>query len=80
MKLPLPAQWSFALRNVFRQRARSLATLAAISLGVAGLILAGGVLQGIFFQLREALIHAQTGHLQISRQGDREGLTLAPEK
>lgn len=80
MNLPLPAQWSFALRNVFRQRARSLATLAAISLGVAGLILAGGFVQDIFVQLGEALIHSQTGHLQISRQGYREGRTLAPEK
>ena len=30
--------WAFALRNVFRQRARSAGTLAAISLGVAGIL------------------------------------------
>ena len=47
---------AFALRNVFRQRARSAATLAAISLGVAGLILAGGFVQDIFVQLGEAVV------------------------
>jgi putative ABC transport system permease protein len=68
-----------ALRNVFRQRARSATTLAAISLGVAALILSGGFVQDIFFQLREAIIHSQTGHLQISRKGYAEGHKLKPE-
>lgn len=69
----------FALRNVFRQRARSAATLIAITVGVAGLILVGGFVQDIFVQLGEAIIHAQTGHLQLTRQGYREGKTRAPE-
>ena len=43
MKLEIPRWLAFALRNVFRQRTRSAGTLAAISLGVAGLILAGPV-------------------------------------
>ncbi|MFB0935696.1 MAG: ABC transporter permease [Propionivibrio sp.] len=68
-----------ALRNIFRQKARSAATLIAITVGVAGLILAGGFVQDIFIQLGEAIIHAQTGHLQITRQGYREGKTRAPE-
>ena len=55
--------WAFALRNVFRQRARSAGTLAAISLGVAGLILAGGFVQDVFVQLGEAVIHSQSGHI-----------------
>ncbi len=71
---------SFALRNVFRQRVRSAGTLAAISLGVAGLILAGGFVQDIFIQLGEAVIHSQSGHIQVARQGYREGRTRAPEK
>lgn len=79
MNLSLPGQWSFALRNIFRQRLRSAATLAAITLGVAGLILAGGFVQDIFVQLGEALIHSQSGHLQIARQGFRDGRTRAPE-
>jgi putative ABC transport system permease protein len=72
-------QFLLALRNVFRQRARSAATLIAIAVGVAGLILAGGFVQDIFIQLGEAIIHAQTGHLQVTRQGYREGRTRAPE-
>lgn len=40
MKFDLHQRLNFALRNVFRQRARSAGTLAAIALGVAGLILA----------------------------------------
>ncbi|WP_301100551.1 FtsX-like permease family protein [Propionivibrio sp.] len=64
---------------MFRQRLRSLGTLAAISLGVAGLILAGGFVQDIFIQLGEAVIHSQSGHIQIARHGYREGHTRAPE-
>lgn len=73
-------QIRFALRNIFRQKARSAATLVAIAIGVAGLILAGGFVRDIFFQLGEAIIYAQTGHLQISRQGYREGKTREPER
>lgn len=69
----------FALRNVFRQRVRSAGTLAAIALGVAGLILAGGFVQDIFYQLGEAVIHSQSGHIQIARKGYREGRIRSPE-
>jgi len=79
MKLELWQRVAFALRNVFRQRLRSAGTLAAISLGVAGLILAGGFVQDIFVQLGEAVIHSQSGHIQIARKGYREGRTRAPE-
>lgn len=79
MRFKLPPSLAFALRNVFRQRTRSAATLAAISLGVAGLILAGGFVQDIFIQLGEAVIHSQSGHIQITRQGYREGRTRSPE-
>lgn len=70
---------SLALRNIFRHRARSAATLVAIAVGVAGLILAGGFVEDIFVQLGEAIIHSQTGHLQLTRQGFREGKARAPE-
>jgi putative ABC transport system permease protein len=67
------------LRNVFRQHARSAGTLAAIALGVAGLILAGGFVQDIFFQLGEAVIHSQSGHIQVTQKGYREGRVRDPE-
>ena len=79
MNLQLPKGLAFALRNVFRHRVRSAATLAAISMGVAGLILAGGFVQDIFIQLGEAVIHSQSGHIQIVRKGYREGRTRSPE-
>ena len=79
MKFDLPRRLSFALRNVFRHRLRSAGTLAAIGLGVAGLILSGGFVQDIFVQLGEAVIHSQSGHIQIARQGYREGRTRSPE-
>jgi len=68
-----------AQRNIFRHRARSAATLAAISIGVASLILAGGFVKDIFIQLGEAIIHSQTGHIQITRQGYQNGKNRAPE-
>lgn len=79
MNLSLPQRLAFALRNVFRQRVRSAGTLAAISLGVAGLILAGGFVQDIFIQLGEAVIHSQSGHIQVARKGYREGRIRSPE-
>lgn len=79
MKFDLHQRLNFALRNVFRQRARSAGTLAAIALGVAGLILAGGFVQDIFFQLGEAVIHSQSGHIQVARKGYREGRVRSPE-
>lgn len=72
-------QLLLALRNIVRQKARSAATLIAITVGVAGLLLAGGFVQDIFIQLGEAIIHAQTGHIQITKQGYREGKTRKPE-
>lgn len=69
-----------ALRSVFRQKLRSIATLVSIVVGVAGLILAGGFVEDIFLQLGEAIIHAQTGHLQVTMHGYREGKSRAPER
>ncbi|PKO27326.1 MAG: ABC transporter permease [Betaproteobacteria bacterium HGW-Betaproteobacteria-5] len=69
-----------ALRNIFRHRARSAATLTAIAVGIAGLILAGGFIKDIYIQLGEAIIHSQTGHIQVTRQGYGQGKNRSPEK
>jgi putative ABC transport system permease protein len=58
-----------ALRNVLRHKGRTLLTLAAIAVGVAGMILSGGFIQDIFVQLGEAIIHSQYGHVQIAKAG-----------
>lgn len=68
-----------ALRNLFRNRARTLMTLASIVFGVVGLILSGGFVQDLYQQLGEALIHSQSGHLQVSRAGFHAKGTRRPE-
>ncbi len=58
-----------AFRNIFRNRLRTLLTLAAIVSGVASIIVSGGFVEDVFVQLREATIHSRIGHLQIYRKG-----------
>ncbi|GBL44220.1 protein of unknown function DUF214 [Sulfuriferula multivorans] len=72
--------WKLALRNVLRHKARTGMTLLAIIAGVVGLILSGGFVQDIFTQLGEALIHSQSGHIQLSRTGYFEHGARSPEK
>lgn len=68
-----------ALRNLFRQRLRTGMTLAAIVFGVTGLILSGGFVQDVYHQLAEALIHSQSGHLQVSLADFHAKGTRSPE-
>jgi putative ABC transport system permease protein len=58
-----------AIRNIQRQRTRTAITLGAIAFGVIGLVLSGGFVHDTFIQLGEAVIHSQSGHLQIARSG-----------
>ena len=63
-----------------RQKARSALSLLIVAFGVAALILSGGFVEDIFEQLAEALIHSQSGHLQVFRTGYFEHGTRSPEK
>lgn len=72
--------FKLALRNIFRQKLRTGMTLAAIVFGVAGLIISGGFVRDITIQLGEALIHSQSGHLQVSRAGYFTYGSRSPEK
>ncbi len=69
-----------AFRNVVRQKIRTGMTLAAISFGVTALILAAGFVEDMFVQLGEAIIHSQTGHVQIFKSGFLEKGTRFPEQ
>lgn len=69
-----------ALRNVERYKRRSALSLAAIAAGVAGLILSGGFVHDLIRQLGEAVIHSQSGHLQIARGGFFDFGSRAPSK
>jgi putative ABC transport system permease protein len=55
-------------------------TLAAIVFGVGGLVLSGGFVRDIFIQLGEALIHSQSGHLQVSAAGYFSYGSRSPDK
>ncbi len=72
--------FKLALRNIFRHRFRTAMTLAVIVFGVAGLVLSGGFVRDIFVQLAEALIHSQSGHLQVSRTGYFSQGSRSPDK
>ena len=72
--------WKLALRNVLRHKARTGMTLLAIVAGVVGLVLSGGFVQDLIEQFGEILIHSQSGHLQVSRQGYFSHGARSPEK
>jgi putative ABC transport system permease protein len=69
-----------ASRNLLRNRRRTGATMLAIVAGVASLMLAAGFIEDLFQQLGEALIHSQTGHLQIAREGYFTHGSRSPER
>jgi len=72
--------FQLALRNVVRQRRRTLSAVGALMLGVASIILAGGFVKDIFRHLAESTIRSQTGHLQIARAGFFSTGYRSPEK
>lgn len=65
--------FKLALRNVFRDRARTAVALCAIAFGCAALIVNGGIIEDIFEELREDAIRGRHGHIQIYRDGYSEG-------
>src|SRR3954465_15612226 len=67
-----------AIRNVFRNRRRTLITLAAMGFGAAAIIVFGGFVHSIYFGVRESTIRSQVGHIQIYRKGYSEKGNLAP--
>jgi putative ABC transport system permease protein len=72
--------FKLALRNIIRQKIHTTMTLAAIICGVAGIIVAGGWVNGILTQLGESLIHSQSGHMQVYKKGYYEAGARSPEK
>ncbi len=58
-----------AFKNIFRNRTRSFITLGAIAFGCISLIITGGFMENIFFQIRESYIQGLLGHLQIYKRG-----------
>lgn len=65
-------QFQIALRNLIRQRRRSLLAIGAITFGVASLLFATGFIESILNQMREWTIRSRLGHIQVSRSGYAE--------
>jgi len=60
--------WSLALRNLLRNRRRSLATLLAMVVGLTAILLFGGYRSNILYGMETGFVQ-QSGHLQIQRRG-----------
>ena len=60
---------SLAIRNLWRNTNRSLVAGLTVAGGVVAFLLAGGFINWIFHDMREATIHSQLGHVQIVRPG-----------
>ena len=58
---------NIALRNLGRNRGRTLAAVFTVASGVIAFLLAGGYINWVFVDMREATIHSQLGHIQIVR-------------
>jgi len=62
--------FKLALRNLLRNRRRSLVTILAIGAGFAAINLFGGYVSNVFGGLERQAIHGETlGHLTISKPG-----------
>ena len=67
-----------ALRNLGRNRRRTLLSLAVVAAGTVGLVLTAGFIRFSFDGLREALIHGGLGHYEVARRSavEARGSTL----
>ena len=67
-----------AIRNVFRNRRRTVITVAAMGFGAAAIIVFGGFVNSIYLGVRESTIRSQVGHIQLYRKGFSGKGELAP--
>lgn len=66
-----------SIRNVFRNKRRTILTLFILVLSSMGLVAMGGFFDRLLFLMREAYIRTGTGHLQISKiDYSKKGTTL----
>lgn len=67
-----------ALRNVLRNRRRSLITLSAVFLALGVMVGVRGFLNGLQATIRESVVFGQTGALQVHRKGFLKAVTASP--
>jgi putative ABC transport system permease protein len=75
-------QWmKLAVRNILRNKRRSLVTLLAIGVGFAAISLFRGYVSNVYFGLRTSAIRGEgLGHLTITKAGWLEKGKLDPER
>lgn len=72
---------TLALRNLWKNRRRSLTTLLAIAVGYAAINLFSGYIRDVYVGLQAAAIHGEgLGHLTIARKGFFERGNLEPAR
>jgi hypothetical protein len=76
----LAMYFRIAFRNVGRNRRRTALTMASVVFGTITLVTSDGLIEGIFANLREYVIHSRLGHIQITKPGYRDFASLDPEK
>lgn len=67
--LPWATTLRLAIRNILRFKGRTASVLAAVMFGTCGLLLSRGFIEDVFVQLGEAIVHSQSGHVQIAKGG-----------
>ena len=81
MTMPqLAMYFRIAFRSVGRNRRRTALTMASVVFGTIALVTSDGLIEGIFANLREYVIHSRLGHIQITKPGYRDFASLDPEK
>ena len=68
-----------ALRNLSRNRRRSLLSLSIVSVGTAGLLLTAGFVRYSFDGLRDAIIQGGLGHLEVAPSSELDGGATAAD-
>src|SRR5258708_38676181 len=76
----LAMYFRIAFRSVGRNRRRTALTMASVVFGTIALVTSDGLIEGIFANLREYVIHSRLGHIQITKPGYRDFASLDPEK
>lgn len=69
-----------ALRNIFRNKRRTLITFLAIISGAVAIIVFGGYVEYTYWGLREMVINTQFGHIQLYKKGYMEKGVSEPGK
>ena len=77
----MTSTWTIALRNLARNRRRTLTSGLALAVGVAGISLLGGYVARVELFLRTSAIYLQnTGHVVVYKAGGLEHASARPRK